>query len=218
MIHPLQVTLQRREVHRTLGYRRGARPRARVAARLDALWLPAADLLAPLGAFRWVDGETAAGLGMPDPGAEVGVGACTIGGALEAAVERRSGRGEVLDALLLDAIGSAVAVAAADALDRILCAELSARGRHRAPRVSPGYGRWDVARQPDLLALLPTRELGIGLTAGSMMVPRKSVSFAVRVLEGRPAAAGGRRAAERCAGCELRDCAFRREAPAAPAG
>ncbi|MDP7114425.1 MAG: vitamin B12 dependent-methionine synthase activation domain-containing protein [Myxococcota bacterium] len=208
---PLEVALRRRDVLRNLGYRGGAQPRERVGARLDDLWSTAEELLRPAGAHRLVDGAEAALAGMPEPGGRVGVAVCTIGGALEGESRRRADAGEMLDALLLDGMGSAAAEATADALDGVLCAALAAEGRHPAPRISPGYGRWDVSHQRDLLALLPAAALGIELTPGSMMVPRKSVSFAVRLLDGRPRASGGRRAAERCARCDLDDCAFRRD-------
>jgi hypothetical protein len=208
---PLEVTLRRREVLRNLGYRGGAQPRERVATRLAELWPVAEGLLRPVGAHRFVDGADAAQAGMPEPGERVGVAVCTIGRGLEEESKRRADAGEMLDALLLDGIGSAAAEAAAEALNGILCTELAAEDRHPAPRVSPGYGRWDVRHQRELLAMLPAASLGIELTAGSMMVPRKSVSFAVRLLEGRPRASGGRWAAERCARCDLDDCAFRRD-------
>ena len=116
--------------------------------------------------------------------------------------------GELLDALLLDAIGSAAAEAAADALNESLCEEARAEGLHAAPRVSPGYGAWDVAHQRALLALLPAAELGISLTSGQMMVPRKSVSFAVRFeCAARPGAE-----ATLCARCGMASCRHRRPA------
>ena len=78
-------------------------------------------------------------------------------------------------------------------------------------RISPGYGRWAIEGQPRLLALLPARELGITLTEGLMMVPRKSVSFATRVGADDGVAPRDRR---RCCRCELLSCPYRDDEPA----
>lgn len=204
----LTVDISRREVLRNLGYGRSGQPEGRVARRLDELWDPAVARVRPTGTWRIVGRDQVASTDMPDPSDLVAVGLVTIGPELEAQADRSQDQGELLDALLLDAIGSAGAETAADALDRRVCIEASARGLHAARRISPGYGRWDVRAQRELLALLPFEELGVRLTEGMMMVPRKSVSFAVRLTEEAPARGAGRR---RCAGCDMENCAFRRE-------
>jgi len=144
---------------------------------------------------------------MPEPGETVAVAVCTVGPELEEEEARLAAAGELLDALVLDAIGSAAAEAAADALNLEVCALAAERGLAAAPRVSPGYGDWDTACQPALLELLPIGDLGITLTSGAMMTPRKSVSFAVALGTDEDAA---RRAGSRCARCGLKDCRHRR--------
>jgi hypothetical protein len=57
-----------------------------------------------------------------------------------------------------------------------------------------------------LLALLPARALGITLTTGLMMIPRKSVSFAVSFEERPPK---GHRARSACERCGLERCRHR---------
>ena len=79
-------------------------------------------------------------------------------------------------------------------------------GLKAARRVSPGYGRWNVARQADLLAYLPIEEVGVRLTDSSMMIPRKSVSFAVMLVDPQD-----KTPRIRCAACDLTDCRYRRE-------
>lgn len=175
----LHVALEPEEASRYLGYPQGRQSRARGAHRLAELWPHALPLLAPRGAYAIVSRGVAAGVGMPEPGETVAVAVATIGPALEEEISRRAATGALLDALVLDAIGSSAAEAAADALNLELCAMARSHGLEAAPRVSPGYGAWDTASQPLLLALLPVDELGIRLTSGAMMVPRKSVSFAV---------------------------------------
>lgn len=202
----LEIEVAPDEVRRYLGYPPGERGSARSEERLDALWPLAMSLAAPRGAYTLLDRESAVATGMPEPAELVGAAVCTIGAALEEESARRAGAGEMLDALVLDAIGSAAAEAAADALNLELCSLAAARGLAAWPRVSPGYGEWDTACQGALLATLPIAELGISLTSGSMMVPRKSVSFAVRLDAARP---GSRHDAARCARCGRERCRHR---------
>ena len=207
-ITELRLRVTRAEVLRNLGYPRARAPSQRVARQLDQRWDAACALLRPRGVYRLITGEQATALAMPRPTAQVGLGLCTIGPALEQAEQRLTAQDRMLEALLLDAFGSAAAEAAADALNAVLCAWAQERGLHLRPRFSPGYGSWDVRHQGALLALLPARELGVTLTEGMMMVPRKSVSFAVRLAaDDEP----GRPDRRHCAGCDLDGCLYRSE-------
>lgn len=201
----LAARVTRGDVRRALGYPVGRGGGAAAEAALAGLWDEARSLLEPRGAYRLVDGDNAAATGLPDPAKDVAVAACTIGPRLEEEAERHKQRGDLLAALTLDAIGSAAAEAAADSLNNRICTAARRRGLHATPRVSPGYGAWDTARQRDLLALLPITELGITLTSGQMMVPRKSVSFAVNLAAHPPAEEGSR-----CARCNDTSCRHRR--------
>ena len=202
----LEVEVSRAEALRYLGASGGDTRPSRGVRRFDELLAEAVALLAPRGAWTIVDRAAAAGAGMPEPGERVALAVCTIGPGLEDASAERAGRGRLLDALVLDAIGSAAAEAAADALNLLVCDAAATAGLEAAPRVSPGYGGWDTACQAQLLAHLPIEALGLQLTAGSMMVPRKSVSFAAGL------AAPGRierHGADRCARCGLPRCRHR---------
>lgn len=85
--------------------------------------------------------------------------------------------------------------------------EATRRAEPVSCRVSPGYGQWSLASQASLFRLLPHREMGVELLPSMLMVPRKSISFAMwlgadsRPLEG---LAG-------CARCGLDACRYRRE-------
>ena len=143
---------------------------------------------------------------MPVPGDSVAVGLCTIGAALEAESQRCVERGDLLDGVIYDGFGSAAAEAAADTLNEVVCAHAAVQELHAARRVSPGYGGWDVKWQAQLIGALPAAQLGITLTPGMMMVPRKSVSFAVALHNECGASAG---AGDRCDSCSLEQCRFR---------
>jgi hypothetical protein len=204
----LRLALEPDHVRRYLGYRGAVRPSKKVEERFLELWERAMSLLRPRGDYRVVSLAEAAEAGMPLPSERVGVGLCTIGGAVEEESLKRSGEGAPLDALILDAVGSAAAEAAADALNALLCAEAGRTGLFASPRVSPGYGKWEVSCQRKLLALQPAKDLGVSLTEGLMMVPRKSVSFAVNFLKAAPRGYGR---STRCARCGLRNCPYSEE-------
>jgi hypothetical protein len=201
----LPATVARAELLRSLGYPRGRPPSTRVGARIDELLPRAAALVRPRGAFVTISSEEARRVEMPDPTDTVAVALCTIGGELEAESSRLAEAGDELAALVLDAYGSAAAEAAADSLGRCVCEAARSGGLFAARRISPGYGRWRVERQRELLALLPTAALGVTLTVGCMMVPRKSISFATRLAAEEKT---GARTRSRCEDCDL-SCRYR---------
>lgn len=210
----LEIDLSRREVLRNLGYPRTKQPTVQVERVLDEVWDEANRLVRPRGVHRVASGDQAAAVGMPEPTALVGLGLCTIGPELEEREHLLGQQDRVLEALVLDALGSAAAEAAADALDLLICQEAQARGfQLGSPRISPGYGSWSLEGQRKLLSLLEMEVLGIQLTEGLMMVPRKSISFGVRFQEQAPAP---RLTARRCAICDLEGCAYRAEAEDEP--
>lgn len=205
-VQDLAIDVDPGEVRRYLGYRRGQSPRPRVARRLEELWDEAAALVSPRGAYRLVEGGDAEAVAIPRPTPRLALAVCTIGRRLEDESRRRGEAGAFLDSLILDAFGSAAAEAAADALNRRICAEARGAGHHPAARVSPGYGRWRLEAQKALLGLLPAADVGVELTPTLMLVPHKSVSFAVR-FEEKPQRAESRR--QRCRRCGLTSCPYR---------
>jgi hypothetical protein len=214
----LEIDVPRREVLRNLGYPRAKQPAARVKRVLEEIWDEAISLIRPRGAYRVASSEQAAAAGMPEPTELVGLGLCTIGPALEAREHRLGQQSQVLEALVLDAFGSAAAEAAADALNLRICQEAQALGYQLPRRISPGYGRWRIEGQRELLSLLEMEAVGVRLTEGLMMVPRKSISFGVRFLKHAPPP---QLAARRCASCDLEGCAYRagaEDGPDAPEG
>lgn len=206
MVLDLDVNMKLEEASRYLGYPQGRDHPARGAKRLEELLPKALLLIKPRGAYAVVSHDEAAATEMPEPGERVGIGVVTIGQALEDQIGRCIAGNALLDALVLDSIGSAAAEAAADALNLEICSVAHSAGLEPAARVSPGYGSWDTGAQRLLLALLPIADLGIKLTSGAMMVPRKSVSLAVSFEKpGHPAP----HSSTRCQRCGLVRCRHR---------
>ncbi len=203
----LNIEVPRTEVLRYLGYPKGKKLRPRVERLMENLWPVASGLIEPQGCFKVVTQQQLMITGMPDPSPLVGVAVCTIGSMLTDEASNRSADGELLAALFFDAFGSAAVEASADILSRMLCDEASRRGFFADRRISPGYGQWPTASQPALLALLDVEGIGVSLTSRQMMMPRKSVSFAIR-FQNEP----GKNGHGGCAYCTLEDCDFRKEA------
>ena len=130
---------------------------------------------------------------------------CTIGPALEEKVTALSKEGDMLAAVVLDAIGSAAAEATARYANDRIDEEAAAIGLKTSCRASPGYGDWDVKEQKNLFELVPADTIGVTLTASSMMVPRKSISFAVHIAE-EPVRL---RSEGSCRNCDMETCPYR---------
>ncbi len=137
---------------------------------------------------------------------EIALSICTIGPALEERVSEYSAAGELTRGLILDAAGSVLAEAVCDYANERICAEAAGRSLHTTCRVSPGYGRWRIEEQKVVFDLLPADSIGVTLTKSFMMIPRKSVSFAVQLTTERPHG----QPSSPCAICGREDCEFRR--------
>lgn len=131
----------------------------------------------------------------------------TTGAGVEKLVEDYDRAGEISRALIANAYGSAAAEAAADATHVYIREQIEPTGLSCSRRFSPGYGGWKVEEQRWLLRVLEGEQLGVTLTAGCMMVPRKSVTFAVSV----GVVPTEMRKDNECDHCELADCRYRRK-------
>ncbi|MBK5114990.1 MAG: hypothetical protein JJE41_15300, partial [Candidatus Heimdallarchaeota archaeon] len=75
-------------------------------------------------------------------------------------------------------------------------------------RFSPGYCQWSLAGgQKVIFNLLPSDILRVKLSKSMMMIPRKSVSFAVNIGKEVDMELG----LKECPTCDLQDCSFRRD-------
>lgn len=100
--------------------------------------------------------------------------AVTLGYGVDRLIESERHRG-IASAYLLDAVASAMAEAAADAIDAMI--------RKKYPRIcfgrrlSPGYGKLALSLQAPLISLLGAdKRLGIRLDESFLMHPRKSIT------------------------------------------
>jgi hypothetical protein len=207
----LAPPVERGAVLRCLDYPPGREPPARIAAMLDQALAEAPSLLAARGAWLALEPGDCGLVGLDPLEAEgLAVGLVTLGPALEARVAELQDERAITQALLLDACGSAAAEEAADLLSAVVVERLGLTAASGAAsgtpgcRLSPGYGGWGLEHQPALLGLLDAPALGVSLSPGLMMQPRKSISFAMWLgAQQRPAVglAG-------CRACGLRRCRY----------
>ena len=132
--------------------------------------------------------------------------AATLGAQSERLLLRTQAQ-DAAKALILDAVMSAAIEAVLDGQEETLRAELSAQGLFLTDRFSPGYGDMPIAQTREICEVLSAqRAIGLTVSAGGVMIPRKSVT-AVMGVSDVPVA----RRPTGCAGCAAREtCALRR--------
>lgn len=109
--------------------------------------------------------------------------AATLGPDVETLLMRAEVR-DMAEALVLDACASAAVEAVCDRLESDLRTEWEAKGMYLTDRFSPGYGDFPLEQQPQLCALLDSqRRIGLTLSSGGIMIPRKSVTAVLGVAD-----------------------------------
>lgn len=200
-----EVEIDRGEVRRLLGIKEYRAAAPRVEEAIEQMMSLAAGMIEPMGIYTIIKGDDFPGSSRFVGLERVALGICTIGKRLEEQVSEFSRTNRLLDALVLDSVGSVAAEAAAEYLDGVIQDAAHDMGLKTSCRASPGYGDWDVREQESIFAVLSGAEIGVSLTDSFMMVPRKSVSFAIDIAE-RPARM---RSADSCRECPIVDCPYR---------
>jgi len=209
LLERFPLDLDPSEVRRYLGNKAGQRLKSDtrfddlLAESLQSAW----QWIAPKGVFLLAAGSDLCGWPLFAHLERMAFAVCTIGPALETEVTRLAGAGKTLQAVVLDAIGSVAAEATADAVEQRIAAEVSGQGLRVSCRASPGYGDWDIRSQTALFSLVPAERIGVRLSETCMMIPRKSVSFALDVAR-EPARLRGESS---CTDCDQHHCPYSRE-------
>ena len=106
----------------------------------------------------------------------VAVFALTIGNHLEEMVAYLAENNLVLQATVLDAIGSGVTEKLAAYVGKRIENIASVEGLVTSRRFSPGYCDWNIRQQKKIFRTLDGDSAGIRLTDSQLMMPRKSIS------------------------------------------
>jgi hypothetical protein len=186
------IDIEKREVCRYLGYAKGQSPTAPRSSLIDNQTAEAYGLIEPsyscvIKKVKDVEGprifiEESVVLTSNviarifSKCHEVAVFVTTLGSRLEEKVSQLMSEGEILKAVVLDAVGS-------EAVEKIACwIEGGVRERAAAHdvevslRFSPGYCDWDIRQQRGLFRALDGDLPGVELTEDCLMIPRKSIS------------------------------------------
>jgi len=206
-VRDLKITISRRELLRLLGAGDRTDELAETTRRMvEGAEELGRELIAPQGVYRILETPETEQLSPLRGEQRAGLCTCTIGPALEEKVRELMSTGQEPEGYILDAVGSVAAEAVADAVNARICHWAEAQGLLAAPRFSPGYGDWSLEEQREIFRMLPAGEVGMSLNPSCMMIPRKSVSFAVRFV---PPGAGAD-LSHPCERCGLENCPFRK--------
>jgi len=211
ILEGFDIEPDRAELSRLLGRKSGAGTGApavaagKITEAIEAALEESKSLIAPKVIYVTAAGADLPGSDIFNDLEKVAFCVCTIGPAIEERVTSLSKDGEMLGAVVLDAIGSAAAEATARYANDRIDEAAAAEGLRTSCRASPGYGDWDVKEQKALFALVPAGRIGVTLTESSMMIPRKSVSFAVHIAED-PVRL---RSEGSCRNCDMETCPYR---------
>ena len=118
--------------------------------------------------------------------------------------DRLKESGDIVRMFIADALGSVIAEACADRMEKRLATELAGSGLLSTNRFSPGYCGWHVSQQQILFPLFKGETCGVQLTPSSLMIPIKSVSGIIGI---------GTKVMRHdypCGLCELKTCYKRR--------
>lgn len=164
------------------------------------------ELLHPQGMFKILNREELKNEKYFKQVDKAALGLCTIGDELENKVRELNQRGQLACAVTLDAIGSVAAENTTDSVNLQICEWCQKKGWDTSQRFSPGYGNWSLEGQKFIFSLLPAERIRVRLNESCMMIPRKSVSFAIKIGE----EFGSLKKKRMCEICNLKNCPYRK--------
>lgn len=206
VIEVLNLSLNRKQIITRLSKSRKSRkqPSDKLNTQIDEMLLLATKLMRPVGIYKIFAIDNLPDKPYFEHALQVGMAICTIGDDLPNKTQEFLGNGELVNGVILDAIGSVAADSVADHLNEIINADAESLKLVPSMRYSPGYCDAPVSDQIlifDSLGELSGDNIGVELTEQFMMKPIKSVSFAVNL---------GLSFINRCKNCTKKNCPHRR--------
>ncbi len=218
----IDVDLDRSSICRNLGYKDDVEPSARIASLLDEhiesaghlTELSYSYLISDIGR---VEGSRALVKGrvvfksqviarLLERCEKVAVFILTIGSRLEETVGRLAEDGLIVEAYVLDAIGSTIAESLADVVQSKIGDLARAQRLCISRRFSPGYCDWDISQQKMVFRAMDGDSSGVCLSDEYMMVPQKSISGIIGI----GLCDRGVESYNPCQTCDKRNCPGRR--------
>lgn len=129
--------------------------------------------------------------------------AATAGSAFQAYQNKLKEEGDILNCFVTDVIGTCIAEATGDYMERML--EKVLDGERHTNRLSPGYCGWHLSGQKQLFRLMGENPCDISLSEVCLMTPVKSISGIIGIGENVDEKKYG------CQFCELETCYKRKK-------
>jgi hypothetical protein len=187
-----EISIDKEQIFNGIGYGDEYQPSARITSLVNDYIENYHDLIAPSYSYTFCDIESVDGnrvnIGnsiilkskiiarLSERCCKIAVFALTIGNHLEEMVAHLAENGLVLQATVLDAIGSGATEKLADHIEERIRRMANAGGLITSWRFSPGYCDWEVDQQEKVFQALNGDTAGIRLTESLLMMPRKSIS------------------------------------------
>jgi hypothetical protein len=217
-----QLDIDKQQVLNNIGYCDDYQPSARIESLVNDYIENYHDLLAPQYSYVIKDILSVKGdriaiedsvtfrsnviARLLEPCKKVAIFALTIGNHLEEMVAHLAENGLVLQATVLDAIGSGAAERLAIFVEDKIRIMASTEGLVISRRFSPGYCDWEVSQQRMVFRALNGNSAGIRLTEACLMLPRKSISGIIGI----GSADSNIENYNPCRTCKEKDCPGRR--------
>jgi len=186
------IEIDKNQVCQYIGYEDDQNLSARISSLIDDYAEHAHSLINPLFSYVIKDVEWARGSIALIEGSiifksrviakllqrcpQVAIFLVTIGKYLEETAWQLSRDGLILEATVLDAIGSDAVEKVVDFAQARIKDIVKAQGLVISRRFSPGYCDWNIGQQQMLFYALTGNTLGVRLTGECLMIPQKSIS------------------------------------------
>ena len=188
----VDIEIDKKQVCQYIGYEDDQNVSARISSLIDDYAEHAHSLINPLFSYVIKDVEWARGAISLIEGSiifksriitrllerctQVAIFLVTIGKYLEETSFQLAKDGLVLQATVLDAIGSVAVEKVASFVQARIKEIVKAQGHVTSRRFSPGYCDWNIGQQQMLFYALTGDTAGIRLTGECLMIPQKSMS------------------------------------------
>jgi hypothetical protein len=217
----VDIGIDTKQVLKTIGYHGNCTPPARTLSLVDEYLENFHNLVEPAYSYvirdvEWVQGpvsfirddiifKSQVIARLLEQCQKTVVFAVTIGNHLEEMVNQLAEDGLILQATVLDAIGSSAVEKLAEFVESSVREVANAQGLSTSRRFSPGYCDWNVGQQRMLFWAL-NGNTDIRLTKTCLMIPQKSISGIIGIGSGNGALASY----NPCRTCQKRPCPGRR--------
>lgn len=219
-----EVTIDKKQICRRLGYWNSDEPRASISASIEETIEEANRLIEPSCTYQIMDVQhirrpkvtLVNGSKMTVtsdvlswvlyPCEQAAIFVCSIGSRVEEQVSKLTDEGLMVKAMILDSVGSEAVEQLANRFQEEVQLLANRAEAEITNRYSPGYCDWDIEQQKLVFNNLDAGHAGVSLSKDCLMTPQKSISGIIGIGWGERR----RLRASPCRFCTNQDCKNRR--------